>query len=155
MYQIQDNTEFDKAELLLYEEVKRMLPFNRKTLVLLGAQGVGRRTLKNRLINYDPTRFATALPHTSRPIREGEQDGKVYHFVKREIMEAEIIDNQYLECGDYQGHLYGTKLDSIRAVIRSGKMCIIDCNPQVHNILFISYIKFVLYHLVPQGYKNW
>ncbi|RWS31219.1 MAGUK p55 subfamily member 6-like protein, partial [Leptotrombidium deliense] len=88
MYQIRASNEFDKAELILYEEVCRMPPFDRKTLVLLGAQGIGRRTLKNRLINYDSERFASPLPHTSRPIREGEQDGKVYHFVKREIMEA-------------------------------------------------------------------
>ena len=96
---------------------------------------MGRRTLKTRLINYDPERFATPLPHTSRPIREGEQDGKHYHFVRRDIMEADIADNKYLEWGEFQEHLYGTKLDSIRAIIRSGRMCVIDVNPQV----FIKY----------------
>ncbi|RWS03997.1 MAGUK p55 subfamily member 6-like protein [Dinothrombium tinctorium] len=147
MYKIHANTEFDKAELMLYEEVCRMPPFERKTLVLLGAQGVGRRTLKTRLLNYDPERFASPLPHTSRPIREGEDDGKVYHFVKREIMEADIADNKYLEYGEYQGHLYGTKLDSIRAVIRSGKMCVIDCNPQCMKLLktaeFMPFVVFI------------
>lgn len=134
MYQIDANNYFDKAELTLYEEVCRIPPFERKTLVLVGAQGVGRRTLKQRLISYDPDRFAAPLPHTSRPIRENEQDGKVYHFVKREIMEADISEHKYLEWGQFDGHLYGTKLDSIRAIIRSGKMCILDCNPQVRNI---------------------
>jgi PREDICTED: similar to membrane protein, palmitoylated 3 (MAGUK p55 subfamily member 6) len=131
MYQIQANNHFDKAELSLYEEVCRIPPFERKTLVLVGAQGVGRRTFKSRLINYDPDRFAAALPHTSRPIKENEQDGKVYHFVKREIMEADINNQKYLEWGEYDGYLYGTKLDSIRSIIRSGKMAILDCNPQV------------------------
>lgn len=55
-------TEFDKAELLLYEEVARMPPFERKTLVLLGAQGVGRRTMKNRLIREDPSKFGFPVP---------------------------------------------------------------------------------------------
>lgn len=54
--------EFDKAELLLYEEVARMPPFDRKTLVLIGAQGVGRRSLKSKLIASDPRRFAAPLP---------------------------------------------------------------------------------------------
>jgi guanylate kinase len=58
-------------------------------------------------------------------------DGKQYHFVKRDIMEADIADNKYLEYGEFQEHLYGTKLDSIRAIIRSGRMCVVDCNPQV------------------------
>lgn len=131
MYQLQLYTDFEKAEMNLYEEVCQMPPFERKTLILLGAQGVGRRTLKQRLINYDPDRFSAPLPHTSRPIRDGEDDGKQYHFVRREIMEAEIADNKYLECGELQGHLYGTKLDSIRAINRAGKMAVIDCNPTV------------------------
>lgn len=53
LYQSKSNNDFDKAELLLYEEVTRMPPFKRKTLVLIGPQGVGRRTLKNRLVNSD------------------------------------------------------------------------------------------------------
>ena len=131
MYQLQHYNDFEKAELQLYEEVCHMPPFDRKTLVLIGAQGVGRRTLKQRLITYDPDRFASPLPHTSRPIREHEVDGKQYHFVSRDIMEKDIANNRYLECGELQGHLYGTKLDSIRSIIRSGRMCVIDCNPQV------------------------
>lgn len=143
MYQLQHYNDFEKAELQLYEEVCRMPPFDRKTLVLIGAQGVGRRTLKQRLITYDPDRFASPLPHTSRPIREHEVDGKQYHFVRRDIMEQDIANNRYLECGELQGHLYGTKLDSIRAIIRSGKMCVIDCNPQV---LFVGNCSF-LFHV--------
>lgn len=56
------NSEFDKAELLLYEEVTRMPPFKRRTLALVGTHGVGRRTLKNRLINSDPDKFAAVIP---------------------------------------------------------------------------------------------
>ena len=62
MYQIKSSVELDKAELLLYEEVTRMPPFRRKSLVLVGSEGIGRRTLKNRLINSDPDRFGTTMP---------------------------------------------------------------------------------------------
>lgn len=144
MYHLQANHEFDKAELALYEEVCRAPPFERKTLFLVGAQGVGRSTLKNRIVNYDPERFEIPLPHTSRPIRVGEIDGKQYYFVSREQMEREITEGKYLEYGEYQDHLYGTKLDTIREVIRSGKMCVIDCNPQclkmLKNAEFMPYV---------------
>ena len=53
---------YDKAELLCYEEVARMPPFKRKTLVLIGPQGVGKRTLKQRIINSDPHKFSSAIP---------------------------------------------------------------------------------------------
>lgn len=62
IYQSKSNSEFDKAELLLYEEVTRMPPFKRKTLVLIGCHGVGKRTLKNRLINSDPEKFGGVIP---------------------------------------------------------------------------------------------
>ena len=50
---------------MLYEEVTRMPPFRRKTLVLIGVSGVGRRTLKNRLVNSDPDRFGVVIPRKS------------------------------------------------------------------------------------------
>ncbi len=53
--------EFDRHELQIYEEVARMPPFQRKTLILIGAQGVGRRSLKNRLVVLHPTRFGTTV----------------------------------------------------------------------------------------------
>lgn len=62
MYRSVANCEFDKAELMLYEEVTRMPPFRRKTLALIGVSGVGRRTLKNRLVNSDPDRFGFVIP---------------------------------------------------------------------------------------------
>lgn len=138
MYQIKSSVDLDKAELLLYEEVTRMPPFRRKTLVLIGSEGVGRRTLKNRLINSDPDRFGTTLPHTSRPMRELEEDGMGYWFVSREEMEHDIRDHQFLECGEHNGHLYGTKLDTIRTIIRQGKMCVLDCSPNALKILHNS-----------------
>lgn len=54
--------DFDRYELQIYEEVAKMPPFQRKTLVLIGAQGVGRRSLKNRLIFINPLRYGTTVP---------------------------------------------------------------------------------------------
>lgn len=65
MYQSKWNVEFDKADLLLYEEVTRLPPFKRRTLALVGPYGVGRRTLKGRLINSDLNKFAGILPGIS------------------------------------------------------------------------------------------
>lgn len=48
-------------------------------------------------------------------------------------MEADIADNAYLEWGEFGGHLYGTKLDSIRDIMHNGRMVILDCSPQVRR----------------------
>ncbi|XP_014238347.1 MAGUK p55 subfamily member 2 isoform X2 [Trichogramma pretiosum] len=148
MYQSKSNNEFDDAELLLYEEVTRMPPFRRKTLALVGPRSVGRRTLKNRLINSDPEKFGTIVPYTSRPPRVLEENGKGYWFTDRDSMEQDIREHRYLEFGEHGGNLYGTKLDSVREVIRAGKMCVLDCSPPALKILrnsteFMPYVIFI------------
>ncbi|NXG74233.1 MPP2 protein, partial [Baryphthengus martii] len=144
---------FDRHELLIYEEVARMPPFRRKTLVLIGAQGVGRRSLKNKLIMSDQARYGTTIPcecprgPASGTPKESEKDGHGYRFVSRGGMEADIKAGRYLEHGEYEGNLYGTKIDSIRAVVEAGKMCILDVNPQAVKVLrtaeFVPYVVFI------------
>ncbi|XP_030383341.1 MAGUK p55 subfamily member 6 isoform X2 [Scaptodrosophila lebanonensis] len=151
MYRSVANCEFDKADLLLYEEVTRMPPFRRKTLVLIGVSGVGRRTLKNRLINSDVDKFGAIIPHTSRPKRALEENGISYWFLEREEMEEQIKQNQFLEYGEHNGNLYGTHLQSIKDVINSGRMCILDCAPNALKILHNSQdlMPFVIFIAAP------
>ena len=54
--------DFDRAKIVTYEEVHRMPPFTRRLLVLVGAGGVGRRTLKNMLVTRFPKRFGSTIP---------------------------------------------------------------------------------------------
>lgn len=148
IYQSKSNNDFDKADLPLYEEVTRMPPFKRKTLVLIGSQGVGRRTLKNRLINSDPEKFGSVIPTTSRPPRVLEENGRSYWFMDRETMEQDIRENKYLEYGEHNGHIYGTHFDTIRDVIKRGRMCVLDCSPTALKILhnsteFLPYVIFI------------
>ncbi|KAL0597730.1 MAGUK p55 subfamily member 2 [Plecturocebus cupreus] len=147
--------EFDRHELLIYEEVARMPPFRRKTLVLIGAQGVGRRSLKNKLIMWDPDRYGTTVPSpptsipldTSRRPKDSEREGQGYSFVSRGEMEADIRAGRYLEHGEYEGNLYGTRIDSIRGVVAAGKVCVLDVNPQAVKVLrtaeFVPYVVFI------------
>ena len=49
----------DTADLQLYEPVERMPPFTRKTLVLVGPKGVGRKALISRIVQHDNKLFET------------------------------------------------------------------------------------------------
>ncbi|XP_029927685.1 MAGUK p55 subfamily member 6a isoform X1 [Myripristis murdjan] len=151
MYLTAKNAEFDRCELQIYEEVARMPPFQRKTLVLIGAQGVGRRSLKNRLIVINPLRYGTTVPFTSRRPREEERDGQSYCFVTRAEMEKDIKDSRYLEHGEYDGNLYGTKIDSIHEVVETGRTCILDVNPQALKVLKTAeFMPFVVFIAAPE-----
>ncbi|XP_030644802.1 MAGUK p55 subfamily member 6b [Chanos chanos] len=147
MYLTARNAEFDRHELQIYEEVALMPPFQRKTLVLIGAQGVGRRSLKNRLVVLQPSRYGTTVPFTSRRPRDDERDGHTYRFVTRAEMEVDIKAGRFLEHGEYDGNLYGTKIDSIHEVVDTGRTCILDVNPQALKVLktseFMPYVVFI------------
>ncbi|KAF7633053.1 hypothetical protein Mgra_00007548 [Meloidogyne graminicola] len=141
---------FDGMEMISYEEVVRLPTFRRKTLVLLGAHGVGRRHIKNTLIRLHPHRFAYPIPHTTRPPRRDELDGKHYFFVSNDQMLADIQANAYLEYGTHEECLYGTKLETIRSIHRTGKMAILDVEPQALKVLRnAEYAPFVVFIAAP------
>lgn len=62
-----------------------------------------------------------------------ERDGQMYSFMTRSEMECDIKNGRFLEHGEYDGNLYGTKINSIHEVIETGKICILDVNPQVEE----------------------
>uniref|UniRef100_A0A672J7Q2 Discs large homolog 1-like protein n=1 Tax=Salarias fasciatus TaxID=181472 RepID=A0A672J7Q2_SALFA len=79
------------------------------------------------LISEFPDKFGSCVPHTTRPRRDYEVDGRDYHFMSsRELMEREIQEHKFIEAGQYNNHLYGTSIQSVREVADKGKHCILD-----------------------------
>ncbi|XP_055908335.1 peripheral plasma membrane protein CASK isoform X2 [Eupeodes corollae] len=150
-YLAKHNAVFDNLDLVTYEEVVKVPvadpSFHRKTLVLLGAHGVGRRHIKNTLIAKYPDKYAYPIPHTTRPPRPDEENGRSYYFVSHDEMMADIAANEYLEYGTHEDAMYGTKLDTIRRIHTDGKMAILDVEPQALKILrtaeFTPYVVFI------------
>ncbi|XP_054713784.1 peripheral plasma membrane protein CASK-like [Uloborus diversus] len=134
-YLAKHNAVFDQLDVVTYEEVVKLPAFRRKTLVLLGAHGVGRRHIKNTLISHHSDKYAYPIPHTTRPMRKGEENGKNYFFVSHDEMMADITANEYLEYGTHEEAMYGTKLETIRRLHADGKMAILDVEPQALKIL--------------------
>ncbi|XP_029301069.1 peripheral plasma membrane protein CASK isoform X10 [Cottoperca gobio] len=143
------------ADLVTYEEVVRVPSFKRKTLVLLGAHGVGRRHIKNTLITKHADRFAYPIPHTTRPAKKDEENGKNYYFVTHDQMMQDISNNDYLEYGSHEDAMYGTRLETIRQIHAQGMVSILDVEPQALKILrtadFAPYVVFIAAPTVTPG----
>jgi calcium/calmodulin-dependent serine protein kinase len=146
-YLAKHNAVFDQLDLVTYEEVVKLPSFQRKTLVLLGAHGVGRRHIKNTLIAKNPDKYAYPIPHTTRPPRNDEENGRNYYFVSHDEMMADIAANEYLEYGTHEEAMYGTKLETIRKIHQEGRMAILDVEPQALKVLrtaeFAPYVVFI------------
>ncbi|XP_046700648.1 peripheral plasma membrane protein CASK isoform X10 [Silurus meridionalis] len=146
---------FDQLDLVTYEEVVKLPAFKRKTLVLLGAHGVGRRHIKNTLITKHPDRFAYPIPHTTRPPKKDEENGKNYYFVLHEQMMQDIANNDYLEYGSHEDAMYGTRLETIRKIHEQGLISILDVEPQALKVLrtaeFAPYVVFIAAPTITPG----
>ncbi|XP_023691867.1 peripheral plasma membrane protein CASK isoform X10 [Paramormyrops kingsleyae] len=154
-YLAKHNAVFDQLDLVTYEEVVKLPAFRRKTLVLLGAHGVGRRHIKNTLITKHPDRFAYPIPHTTRTAKKDEENGKNYYFVTHEQMMQDISNNDYLEYGSHEDAMYGTRLETIRKIHDRGLISILDVEPQALKVLrtaeFAPYVVFIAAPTITPG----
>ncbi|XP_043105395.1 peripheral plasma membrane protein CASK-like isoform X6 [Puntigrus tetrazona] len=154
-YLAKHNAVFDQLDLVTYEEVVKLPAFKRKTLVLLGAHGVGRRHIKNTLITKHPDRFAYPIPHTTRPPKKDEENGKNYFFVSHDQMMQDISNNDYLEYGSHEDAMYGTRLETIRKIHEQGLVAILDVEPQALKVLrtaeFAPYVVFIAAPTITPG----
>ncbi|XP_064212970.1 MAGUK p55 subfamily member 7 isoform X1 [Tribolium castaneum] len=151
MYDTAENDDFDREQIATYEEVAKLYPRPGiyRPIVLIGAPGVGRNELKRRLIDTDPDKYRTPTPFTSRQMKPGEVNGKEYFFVPREKMEEDIEASKFIEFGEYKGNLYGTSADSVKAIVNSGHVCILNPHYQALKMLRTPQLKPYIIYIKP------
>lgn len=111
-----------------YELVQEIEIDYTRPVVILGPL---KDRVNDELISEYPDRFGSCVPHTTRPRRQFEVNGRDYHFVEsREAMEADIQNHKFIEAGQYNGNLYGTSVASVKEVAERGKHCILDVSKE-------------------------
>ncbi|KAJ8410135.1 hypothetical protein AAFF_G00211760 [Aldrovandia affinis] len=106
-----------------------------RLIALLGPSGVGVNELRRRLIEINPNTFHGAVPHTTRLPKTYEESGREYHFISKELFEKMVYTHRFLEYGEYKGNMYGTSIDAVKEVLKSGKICVIDIEPHaIHSV---------------------
>ncbi|XP_032134542.1 MAGUK p55 subfamily member 4 isoform X4 [Sapajus apella] len=147
-----------------YEEVvkyQRRPSDKYRLIVLVGPSGVGVNELRRQLIEFNPSHFQSAVPHTTRTKKSYEMNGREYHYVSKETFESLIYSHRMLEHGEYKGHLYGTSVDAVQTVLDEGKVCVMDLEPQdiqvarTHELKpYIIFIKPSNMRCMKQSRKN-
>lgn len=79
--------------------------------------------------------FVAFVVDTTRSRRETEVAGRDYHFISRQAFENDIAAGKFIEYGEFEKNLYGTSIDSVRQVINSGKICLLNLHTQVQQKL--------------------
>ncbi|KAM4666778.1 protein PALS1 isoform 2-T11 [Amazona ochrocephala] len=156
LYNANKNDDYDNEEILTYEEMSLYhQPANRKRpIVLIGPQNCGQNELRHRLMNNEVDRFASAVPHTTRSRRETESAGRDYHFISRQAFESDIAAGKFIEYGEFEKNLYGTSIDSVRQVINSGKICLLNLHTQSLKTLRNSDLKPYIIFVAPPSQER-
>ncbi|KAM6918513.1 guanylate kinase [Xenentodon cancila] len=106
-----------------------------RPVVLSGPSGAGKSTLLKRLMKEFDSVFGFSVSHTTRKPRPGEENGRDYHYVTREAMQASIDNGDFIENAEFSGNLYGTSKAAVQAVQAKNLICILDIDMQgVKNI---------------------
>lgn len=100
-----------------------------KTFIVSGPSGVGKSTVLRALFQgRDDLYFSVSA--TTRPPREGEVDGKDYHFITADRFRSMIEEDAFLEYAEYVSNFYGTPKKYVDEAMDAGKDAILDIEIQ-------------------------
>jgi guanylate kinase len=96
--------------------------------VMTGASGVGKGTIRGRLLEYHRMYYSISM--TTRPPRVGEKSGVDYYFVSKPEFEAKIAQNGFLEHALYVDDYYGTPREPVEAALLRGQDVLLEIEVQ-------------------------
>ncbi|XP_041420746.1 disks large homolog 1 isoform X10 [Xenopus laevis] len=138
--------------VLSYEPVNQQEVNYARPVIILGPT---KDRINDDLISEFPEKFGSCVPHTTRPKRDYEKDGRDYHFMtSREQMEKDIQDHKFIEAGQYNAHLYGTSVHSVKEVAERGKHCILDVSGNAIKRLQIAQLYPIAIFIKPKSVEN-
>uniref|UniRef100_A0A673LZE0 Disks large homolog 2 n=1 Tax=Sinocyclocheilus rhinocerous TaxID=307959 RepID=A0A673LZE0_9TELE len=151
----QDGSDSERSQeelILSYEPVIRQEINYARPVIILGPM---KDRINDDLISEFPDKFGSCVPHTTRPKRDYEVDGRDYHFVSsREQMEKDIQDHKFIEAGQYNDNLYGTSVQSVKYVAERGKHCILDVSGNAIKRLQVAQLYPIAIFIKPRSIES-
>jgi len=120
--------------------------------IVSSPSGGGKTTLIRRLLANPPgeaLRFSVS--HTTRPRREGEHDGREYHFVSVKDFEAMARNAEFLEHNEVHGNFYGTAKSEVLPRLAAGEDVVLDIDVQGARDIRAAHPEAISIFIVPSS----
>ncbi len=104
---------------------------SRGRLIIISAPaGTGKTTLTHMLLKAHEGEIVQSISCTTRPIRDGELDGRDYHFLTKEEFQRRKSAGDFLESAEVFGNDYGTLKGDVCALLDAGKHVVLVIDVQ-------------------------
>jgi len=131
---------------------------NRGELFILSApSGSGKTTLIRSLLSgglADFMEMRFSVSHTTRNPRDGEVDGKDYHFVSHETFQRMLAEDEFLEWAEVHNNYYGTANAEVIPRLDRGIDVIMDIDVQGAERIMAEYPKSHSIFIMPPSYED-
>ncbi|PSJ18511.1 guanylate kinase [Nitrosomonas supralitoralis] len=96
--------------------------------IISAPSGAGKTSLV-RVLLQSGLNLSLSTSHTTRPPRNGEIDGRDYHFVTEQKFKQMLFDGEFVESAEVYGNLYGTSQHWLSETMSFGQDILleIDC----------------------------
>ena len=97
--------------------------------IISAPSGAGKSTLCRAVLDRFPD-LLYSISYTTRPPRNGEQNGVDYHFIAKDIFIKGIARGQWAEWAQVHGNYYGTSADFIDRGLADRRDILLDIDVQ-------------------------
>lgn len=95
-------------------------------IVISGPSGVGKGTVRERLMDDKSLNLVYSVSYTTREMRPGEVDGVDYRFVDDATFASMVKSGGFLEHTNFVKHNYGTPKKEVFEALEQGKNVILE-----------------------------
>jgi guanylate kinase len=117
-------------------------------IILSSPSGGGKTTIAHQLLAKRQD-VGYSVSCTTRPPREGEVDGRDYHFRTLEAFRRGQAASEFAESAEVHGHLYGTLRAEVERVLSEGRHVIMDIDVQGTKQFVAAFPESVLIFILP------
>lgn len=117
-------------------------------IILSSPSGGGKTTIAHKLLAVRRD-VGYSVSATTRPPRDGEVDGRDYHFRSLKDFKRGQAAGEFAESAEVHGHLYGTLRAEVDRVLASGKHVIMDIDVQGTRQFAEAFPDSVLIFILP------
>jgi guanylate kinase len=117
-------------------------------IILSAPSGGGKTTIAHQLLALRED-VGYSVSCTTRPPRDGELDGRDYHFLSLKDFKRGQASGEFAESAEVHGHLYGTLRAEVERVLSSGKHVIMDIDVQGARQFAAAFPGSVLIFILP------